>query len=347
MPVQKSVSFRSQLQGEVADFLRDEGMACDATTDGLAELIVSLSKYREEGVPLFPTIWICDDLSKMLPLIQGQEPMPLGKGERSKGTLHQALKRCAPLAQDGWSIYVLRKNDQFEYGVFRESSHPLALAPDEGLLAPQVPIVMAMQLAENVVELRGSSGQSLHIHLSAARSNQPSPRQALAELAAAATASVDEEYRADTARFLRRTIARILQQSHGTLIVVIKSSIDPPPKLFSDRVPLTPAIDLTRCIADFKNSGAGLEEFAALNAAGALLRGMLSSDGVTIFSADAKIVAYRSFIPLPNQASNTAIGGARSRTMNALRAALGEDLLAVFYQSHDGHSEFHGVPNVQ
>jgi hypothetical protein len=63
-----------------------------------------LSRYREEGVPLFPQVFICDELEQMVRVLQGRETLRIGDGPRSRETMRRAIKQCAPLAQDGWAI---------------------------------------------------------------------------------------------------------------------------------------------------------------------------------------------------------------------------------------------------
>src|SRR4051794_29802282 len=114
----RSLSFRDLLTGVVSDFLRDEEMACLETTEGLVELVVALADYRQEGTALYPEIYFCDDLRQMLSLVGASDSFQIGSGPRSAATLRRGLKRCAPLAQGGWCIYVVRSNHEFTYGVF-------------------------------------------------------------------------------------------------------------------------------------------------------------------------------------------------------------------------------------
>src|SRR5215207_4320066 len=52
LPKNKTQTFRHVLKGAIDDFLGQESMRCTDTQDGLVDAIVSLAKYREEGVPL-------------------------------------------------------------------------------------------------------------------------------------------------------------------------------------------------------------------------------------------------------------------------------------------------------
>jgi len=121
------VSFRAQLKGEVADFIERVDMACVETTSAIVDLIVELSHYEEEGTALYPKVLVCDTLSETLALLQGSAPLEIGRGPKNAATAKQALKKCAPLARQGWSIYIERHANEFNYGVFREPELPTAL----------------------------------------------------------------------------------------------------------------------------------------------------------------------------------------------------------------------------
>jgi len=83
----KVISFRADLQSEIADILKVEDMACPATMEGLLHVCVALSRYREEGLPLFPEVFICDDAKQVASLIQAQDLIRIGRGPREAATL--------------------------------------------------------------------------------------------------------------------------------------------------------------------------------------------------------------------------------------------------------------------
>src|SRR6266403_2586292 len=130
-PEYRSISFRRELTGALIDFLRDEGMACQDTAESLVELVVALSMYQAEGEPLYPQVFVADDLDGMVRLLQAREVIPIGEGPRSGATLRHALKLCAPLAHGGWAVYVQRAPGRFSYGVFRVASLPLSVDPTD------------------------------------------------------------------------------------------------------------------------------------------------------------------------------------------------------------------------
>ncbi|MFP2913024.1 hypothetical protein ACLESD_50070, partial [Pyxidicoccus sp. 3LFB2] len=164
------LSFRHLLTDAVSTFLDEARMPCAQTADSIGELIVTLSRYREEGAPLFPMAFVCDDLGQMLAQLGGHDPIAIGIGPRSRATIQRALKQCAPLGQGRWwALYLLRVPEGFAYGVFRTDPFPLAETPLERLRRTEdggVGVIGVLQLADNVLELRAGGGLCRHVYLS-------------------------------------------------------------------------------------------------------------------------------------------------------------------------------------
>jgi len=76
---------------------------------------------------------------------------------------------------------------------------------------------------------------------------------------------------------------------------------------------------------------------------GCLLKGMLNTDGITLFDNKSRLLGYNCFVKV-NRNDNV-IGGARKRAFTALAAKLGRGLCAVFMQSQDGWSDYKGNAN--
>jgi hypothetical protein len=88
--------------------------------------------------------------------------------------------------------------------------------------------------------------------------------------------------------------------------------------------------------------GPAVEELSAVQGASALIRGMIASDGITLFSTDAKVIAYRLFIN-PYDGPPEPTGGARRAAYGALQARVGHELVLAFFQSQDGRTDCRGV----
>src|SRR5206468_12794245 len=91
--------------------------------------------YREEGEPLFPEIFVVDNLSAFLKPLPGSQAIVLGQGDRSPKTMALALKRLAPLARDGWCVFIERTSSGFSFGLLQNRPTALSLGPAQVLFS--------------------------------------------------------------------------------------------------------------------------------------------------------------------------------------------------------------------
>jgi hypothetical protein len=341
----KTFSFRQTLTGELADFLRDEGISCDKTTSAIVVLTAELAHYREEGVELTPTVYICDDIAKIAAILGGAEVVRISKGDRTDDTIRKILKICAPLARGGYAVYVERRDDSFAFGLLRDVNIPLSITPEEALVEMadrEVPALILRRIARNCVEVLGCRRTRRCIHFSADREDSPSPLSAIRSLAAAITRDItDPSQQASTCRLVVDLVGQILQHSHGALAIVLKKDTALPEQL-RDMVVLDPPISIVERVSAFMSDKAPGTMYS-LQGLAHLLEGMFQSDGIVVFRSDGIVVGFRGFhqggaVPL-----DVAIhaGGNRRRTYGALSALVGTTLSAAFFRSQDGHTEAH------
>ena len=165
----------------ISDLLLDASMTCPQTEEALLALVVRLADYREEGISLYPRILIVDDLAGSLPILGGSSAIALGSGPRGPDTMEQCLKKCAPLTEGGWAIWVERTGGDFRYGVFREPMVPVAIDLREtvsSLRKDDATAVFVGQVAQSTVEILSPGIEPIVIHLSAAtRASHQCPRR--------------------------------------------------------------------------------------------------------------------------------------------------------------------------
>src|SRR4051794_37932807 len=121
-PIDKNVTFRSLLSGEVTDFLRDEGIESAAISSSIVAVASRLTGLREEGQPLSPEVYFCSNVERLAAVLQGSEVVHLGHGALEDKTVLRALKECAPLANGGWVIFIDWNGGQFKYGVMTQTN---------------------------------------------------------------------------------------------------------------------------------------------------------------------------------------------------------------------------------
>ncbi|QRO01340.1 hypothetical protein JRI60_21095 [Archangium violaceum] len=334
------LSFRHLLSDAVCSFLNEVGLGPEQVGDPLSELMVTLSRYREEGEPLFPVAFMGDDLEGMLRVLGGRDPVAIGKGPRTRETIQRALKQCAPLGQGRWwSLYMLLVPEGFAYGIFRTDPFPLVETPLERMRRAgdrSLRLVGVLQLAENIIELRGMGGLYRHVFLSGARAEVTLPTVAMDELALGLTSDLKEPARSLTRDFYRRVLFEAMQASHGTLVAVLPRRSTGSP-LFVDGVLLEEPIDMVARVMRYHESP-DVEAASAVSSAAQLLRGMMATDGITVLRSDGCILGYNVFIRHPETLIRepARVGGARRRTYEVLCAWVGRELTTAFFRSQDG-----------
>lgn len=353
-----SLSLRRHLVAGLGDFLAEAELPCAPTTEALAELVVSLSHYREEGTALFPMVFLGNSVEELLVAVGGADPIPLGRGPADAATIRLALKRSAPLCVGRhWSIYVSREKgdcgiagvSEFAFGVFRADPFPLQPTPIERLsaLSGRLPVFGVIQRAPDLVEIRSSGGLVRHVLLAGSDGEGESPTRAIDAIARSAARDVPPEFFAATHGFYRRSLVSVLQSGHGSLVGVTeaKSSLS---RLFADGVLHQPAIPVAEAIrAACTNPNRDVA--TRVRAYGHLFEGMLGMDGVTLVSSAGDIVGYHIFLRNLEDAppssgrggdASSPVGGARRRTYSALASWVGRGLVAAFYRSQDGAVAF-------
>jgi hypothetical protein len=165
-------------------------------------------------------------------------------------------------------------------------------------------------------------------------------------LANAIVTNVGEAALRDATRaFLVKVLTFSLRGSHGCLAAVISnkwSKRNQLPTFLQDSVTVTPTIDLPLAIGKTKTKDPDQESICSPLAFFDLIRGMLSVDGITVFSNDGKLLAYNAFVYAPYpKAKRDEIQGARKRAFSVLESAVkNKQIVAAFYQSQDGKTIF-------
>jgi hypothetical protein len=343
MPTHTTLSLREQLDGAVVEFLGSEGMTCPKTRDGLVMLINALGHYREEGKELFPEVFVFDNLRNALSILPESEYVEIGMEGKHASTMAKALKKCAPLARRGWAVYIERRQTKFGYGLFRCGSTVLSLPPAELLITrgdPAIPVFMLRQVAENVIQVSGFSHSSLLVHFGATKEIEVSPLPRLKEFVGCVIRDVPGEINEQSASFFTGVLSGVLRAGHGTLAAVIPARRRTVPKVFRDGIILSPRISVGDKIKEVL-AKSDCSSNAKLQACSALITGMLLSDGITVFGSDATVRAYNVFVKHP-KTSESAVGGARTRTFKVMSGLLRGDLIGALIQSQDGRVEFRG-----
>lgn len=340
----KSISLKNVLMGEIVTFLEEEEMSCLVTQKSLVELISQLVLYKEEGIPLFPEIFIIDDIDIIKKILKPSIFYEIGSGDKNEKTILKALKKCAPLTKGGWAIYIHRNSEVFDYGVFRSGNNILSVSIMEALIdngTQDVKAILIHQVAEKMIEVKGVLAEPLMINFST-QETTISPIDKQKEFINFITSKVESNLQEKSKKFFRLLFLEVLQDGHGTLACIIDTKKKEIPKKLKDGTILKKRIDVPEAINEL-NRNDDLQANYKIEGCLALISGMMQSDGITVFSNKGEIIAYNVFIKHPDKLSkNKTTGGARSRTFLALCDLIGQGIEAAYIQSQDGRIEIKG-----
>lgn len=231
------------------DALTQIDVHCVHTARLIVSLASRLAAYAEEGVPLAPTIFVCNSAPQLIGMMGPGEHVSLSPERLPSGSAAaKILKAAAYLAVGSWKIYVERSADGTEcrFGIFCGSTDPSSATPDEVLFQETdagFPIVRIKQVAPNKVEVRTSDGNAVEFRFNDDENAASMGTEGIiTDLAGCATAGI-EQVEPEFVALIRRVLVRAIHSSHGTLIAIVPASVGVPPEL-ADGILVDPPIDL-------------------------------------------------------------------------------------------------------
>jgi hypothetical protein len=224
------------------------------------------------------------------------------------------------------------------------SSNPLSVAVDDIILVDVAPlrVVKVFSVAEECVEVRASNGLYHHVYLDHRKEDTPPPLQYLERLVKAMVKRVREESREAVGSFLKKTLFTAMRDAHGCIIAVTGMRTAPG-FLASDGIMLADPIDFQDLV---RRLNKGEIDSTILANKSALVRGMLQTDGITLFDDRGRLLGYNCFVKVRGHEPG-AIGGARRRAYTAVTGKIGRGVSAAFMQSQDGGTAFEDTENAK
>lgn len=338
----KPISLKAVILGEAASFLERENMDCVITQNGIVSLVNQLVNYREEGKNLFPDIYIVDDIELVLKSLPMSQHCFIGAGEKTKETMLRALKKCAPLTNADWSIYIQRNVADFKYGVFRAGTSILSVSIEDFLInngTDDLKAILLHQVSDKLIEIKSMKNDSLMISFGGREESSKSPIENQVEFINSIVKNVSPQIKEQTLNFYKKIFNEILKVGHGTLACVISSKKKDIPKKLEDGIILENRINIPEIIKELLEKE-DLQANSKLNGFYTIIVGMMESDGITVFTDNGEVAAYNVFIKHPDSIAKTnTSGGARSRTFATLCKIIGNGIESAYIQSQDGKIE--------
>ncbi len=307
---------------------------------GLLDIVNMISDYHEEGVALFPEVIVVDSADYFKTFRCHCVKIALMPLEQH--VFSHSIKMCAPLAVNGWSIYLLidHKNNSIEYGILTTELQVLSLSLYEQAIEagiPEINCIYLRNVGNKVVEVRDVQTQFL-IALSL-NENYVSMDDTIKSLVEVIFSQ--EGNQRESRNFLEKTIHQALNEGHGNLIAVVhddKMLIDETLKKLRGGILLDKSIDLQMLAAEYK-SQLTEESSLKLRSHADLVRSILNFDGITLFTDQGRILGYHFIVNNNEVKAENIQGGSRTRAYLALCGM--ESIRACFIKSQDGKVNFH------
>ena len=336
----KKSSLRDTLLDDLERFLHEEGfISDDRLTKGMLQLVNLVADYYEEGKHLYPEVIVTNDLDGLAFL--SPRKVLIKEEKLTVKEFQHALKLCAPLAVDGWVIFIEVGKEQVRIGVMTTEKTETTLSlsrqtKNDDSLPDEATFAHIRCIGQKVVEVVGKKG-GIHIYLNLDEEKDLTDNK-VESLAKVIVSGCQEDDREKLSIYFEKVIDNALKAGHGNLIGVVEDTPEKKEKalnLLEDGIHLQKEIDLAALIKEAETEKSNVSS-VTLRAYTSLMTAMLNHDGITLMTDTGKILGYHLFIK-SDQKDEKVMGGARSRAYEAMRK-LG--LKACFYKSQDGNMKF-------
>lgn len=337
-----NVSLYKETLSNVEAFLKSLNFSVSQVIcEGLVTVVNMISDYHEEGAALNPDILLIskDSFFQTLPC---QHHIELCTEEINEKSFSMAVKMCAPLAENGWNMYLLLLDEShLQYGIVNVALTQMSVSLfNQVIETPQELAVCAYirNIGNKVVELNSISNHCvIALNLSSYETKMEEELKKLANVILKDIAK-DFPIKEASITYIKDMFIEALNHGHGNLIAVtdnieqIKAEEHLRGGIF-----LSDKIDFIKLL--FDNIQQKSDQTATtLNAFTQLAISMLNFDGITIFNSNGCVVGYHFIVDNSAVVDKTIVGGARTRAFEALTQTNG--IIACLMKSQDGNIKY-------
>lgn len=336
------VSLKTESYNAIKNFLYDkEFPVTDLIIDGLVSVVNLISDYHEEGVALFPDVLLITNRSFFSTLASNKH-FCLCEEEISDKSFSMAIKMCAPLALNGWNIYLLLKDEHtLQYGIVNAELTQMSMSLyDQVTLTSEGSLKYAYfrNIGDKNVEIIGESSRcKISLNLGGNKVNIDDILDKLISVILKRK-GVDYKIMSETVSYLKGMFINAFDCGHGNLVAVTEDVEQlKKGKQLQNGVYLTERIDFPAMMTDNFNEHSD-NTATVLNAMTKLTISMLNFDGITLFDTEGCVVGYHFIVNNQLKEEKAFVGGSRTRAFNALCQTDG--IIASFMKSQDGKINF-------
>lgn len=341
------VSLYNRVRSEIGSFLQELGLGCDTVElnrelcEGLVDVVDMLSDYYEEGSHLYPSIILFDDPQYLK--INPNKHYTFYQGDISSEQIKLCLKMCAPLAVNGWDIFLQVSGSSLSWGMITGELRETSLTLPYQILKDKeesckVAIISNIGMKTVAMVSSGCECNSI-IHLSLVNNAKSSSSDVsnFFKCALEKCTIESEEFRG----YFRKIVNKALHTGHGNLFGVIEDG-DPIPDLLKEGVDLTASpIDFPltyNSIMSETDPNGKVELNTELKMMSSLAVSMMNHDGITVFTNTGKIVGYHFIVDNKVTANDVIVGGARTKAFYAMTES--HKFKGVFMRKQEGDTKF-------
>lgn len=334
-----TTSFKQTVGSEIGSFLYSIGFSLAPNNNRiLNEELVSIanmiSDYFEEGTKLYPEIIVTNDISKVNHFLIH----PFEHTQLHEGMMVKALKMCAPLSQNGWTIFFEINDNNVVWGVVNSEDHILSPSLKDQMVINAVhdsKEFFIRNIGGKTVEFSSASGRSYSVSLSLSDSTNDS--SANIERLCSFISKDCPKCREQFSGFLYKQISKAIKIGHGNLIAVIDKDKKVPDILKQGvdlwKVPL----EIYEPYMSFLKSKDDLARHERLRKQIDLLIPMLNHDGIVLFSSDGRLVGYHFIVDNNINGETPTLGGSRHKAYQKLCAS--DEFICVLMKTQEGAIE--------
>lgn len=330
----ESITLRAHLTGSLNDLVESANLGALGKCSIISELVCLFADYEEEGAVLFLDAFLTDNLETLTATIPQSTCLRLGATTCDELGVKRAVMRAAPLVRGCWKMFLAVNGEKLEFGLFRDSGHPLNVPLDVALQSGgtgDAKFIRITKLARDTVRAATHDGKASVIHFTNSKETTSEGTGSVEQLCSLICSGLEEKLGQSCKTYLESLLSTAVRESHGSLIAVVQRP--KVPAFLSDCTNLKPSLSFSEAVESVRRDPNSIPQLHALES---VVCGMFCCDGIVVFDTKANVIAYNAFIKL--KASNV-VGGARRRAYQALCDKVGKGLQAAFFQSQDGASE--------
>lgn len=334
-----TTSFKQTVSSEIGSFLYSIGFSLAPDNNRiLNEELVSIanmiSDYFEEGTKLYPEIIVTNDMSKVNHFLIH----PFERTRLHEGMMVKALKMCAPLSQNGWTIFYEINDNNVVWGVVNSECHILSPTLKDQMVINAVndsKEFFIRNIGGKTVEFSSASGISYSVSLSLSDSTNDST--ANIERLCSYISKDCPKCREQFLDLMAKQIFKAIQIGHGNLIAVIDNE-KKVPDILKQGVDLSQVpLDIYEAYISFLESKEDIVRHERLRKQIDLLIPMLNHDGIALFSSDGKLIGYHFIVDNSMQGETPTLGGSRHKAYQKLCAS--DEFICVLMKTQEGAIE--------